>query len=104
MTHNLSPFTKLIAALVPSTVLLFVLFSIFPYTGLGRILTTPLTYSINLGIVGLGFLIEQFIPDRFSTGVWITVAVLTLVVTVWLYPQEYNPHIVKQIWSRITGK
>lgn len=98
---------KVVVFLIPSTILLFVLFKFFPNTGLGRILTTPMTYAINIGLIGLGFLIIHLLKKRYSTLVWVIVIVLTLIVTIWLYPQQSvysKPHIIFQIWDMIKGE
>ncbi|CAM4107852.1 hypothetical protein [Saccharibacillus endophyticus] len=97
-------FTKFIAAVLPSTILLFLLFMIFPNTGLGRILTTPLTYIVNLGLIGFAFLISRAFTNKYASATFLVTVALTLVVTIWLYPQEYEPHIVVQMWNGIVGK
>lgn len=88
---------KFMAALAPSTLLLLVLFQIFPNTGLGRIITTPLIYILNIGMIGLGFLIVHLLRPRYSIGVWIVIGIATLFITVWFYPQESQPHIMRQV-------
>ncbi|MEJ8302894.1 GlsB/YeaQ/YmgE family stress response membrane protein [Saccharibacillus sacchari] len=95
---------KFMAALAPSTLLLLILFQLFPYTGLGRILTTPLTYMLNTGVIGFGFLIVHLLRHRFSIAVWITVGVVTLCITVWLYPQENQAHIIDQISDAVGNR
>ena len=88
---------KFMAALAPSTLLLLVLFQIFPNTGLGRIITTPLIYILNIGMIGLGFLLVHLLRPRYSIGVWIVIGIATLFITVWFYPQESQPHIIRQV-------
>ncbi|WP_037285319.1 GlsB/YeaQ/YmgE family stress response membrane protein [Saccharibacillus sacchari] len=95
---------KFMAALAPSTLLLLILFQIFPYTGLGRIVTTPLTYMLNIGVIGLGFLIVHLLKHRFSIAVWIIVGVVTLGIAVWLYPQENQEHIIYQISNAVGNR
>lgn len=97
-------FTKFIAAVLPSTILLFLLFMIFPNTGLGRIITTPFTYVINLGIIAFVFLISRAFSNKHASATFLVTVVLTLVVTIWLYPQENAPHIVVQVWNGITRR
>lgn len=48
MPANLRTLAAIIAALIPSIVLTFVLIEIFPYTGLGRIVTIPFTMCVNI--------------------------------------------------------
>lgn len=98
---NLNVLLKIMAALAPSTLLLLILFQMFPYTGLARIVSTPLTYLYNAGVLALGFLILHLIGSKHSIWVWITIWVVTIVITVWMYPQENKPHIIHQIWDVI---
>ncbi|MDO3413413.1 hypothetical protein QWJ34_26930 [Saccharibacillus sp. CPCC 101409] len=104
MADNLRVLKVILAALIPSTVLMFVLFAIFPYTGLARIITVPQTYFMNLIVIGLGVLAVRLLKNRHTAWIWGIVVFLTLVITVWVYPQESKPHIVYQTWDWIRGR
>ena len=104
MSANLRTLAAIIVALIPSIVLTFVLIEIFPYTGLGRIVTIPFTICVNIGIIGLGFLAVRRWGKERSVWIWTAVVVITLVMTVWIYPQEGSPHIVHQTWDWIKGR
>ncbi|MDO3413412.1 hypothetical protein QWJ34_26925 [Saccharibacillus sp. CPCC 101409] len=95
---------EFIIALTPSTVLLLILFQVFPYTGLGRIITTPVTYALNVGVISLGLLAMHLLHYRYLTAIWVIVIIVTLVITVWKYPQEFKPHIVQQVWDKIRNR
>lgn len=85
----------LIVVMLPSVLLQVVLISLFPYTGLGRIVTIPLTVIINLTITINCILLIK----RKKWGKYLTIVLslsLTIVVTIGLYPQEFNPPILVQ--------
>lgn len=104
MDDNLRVLKMILAALIPSTLLMFVLFAVFPYTGLARIITVPQTYFVNLIVIGLGFLVVRLLKNRYVAWIWGIVVLVTLVITVWVYPQESRPHIVYQTWEWIRGR
>lgn len=104
MDDNLRVLKMILAALIPSTLLMFVLFAVFPYTGLARIITVPQTYFMNLIVIGLGFLVVRLLKNRYVAWIWGIVVLVTLVITVWVYPQESRPHIVYQTWEWIRGR
>ncbi|MDO3411352.1 hypothetical protein QWJ34_16420 [Saccharibacillus sp. CPCC 101409] len=97
-------FIKLMLALGPTSLMLIALVQWFPNTGLGRILTIPLTYLLNLVVILLAFMIAQKLGRRSTRIVWIVAIAITLAITVKLYPQEYQPPVTQQIWDRLNGR
>lgn len=85
----------LIVITLPSVFLQVVLINLFPYTGLERIITIPLTVVVNLMITIICILLIK----RKKSGKCLTITFalsLTIVVTVGLYSQEFNPPILVQ--------
>lgn len=81
--------------ILPSLLLLVLLIDLFPYTGLGRIISIPVTVIMNSLIILvcltttnklLWIKITKILTTFFIT-IWITIA---------LYPQEFNPPVLVQ--------
>lgn len=89
-------------AFVPSMLMITGLIHFFPYTGLGRIAALPAIYLVNIAVIAAGFTKRR----RFiSRGVSITTAILlTVMISILLYPQEFNSPVVEQIWELTFGK
>ena len=88
--------------LVPSITCLYLLIVFYPATGLGRVITIPITVLSNCIIISLrkswqnGLRIKQIhINHRVIT------ALLTLIITVLFYPQDYGPHVIVKITQSI---
>ncbi|WP_315795040.1 hypothetical protein [Paenibacillus sp. BIC5C1] len=85
--------------LVPTVLLLYLLVQLFPYTSLMRLIMFPLIMAINAGII---FFAAQKTEKKVSspqkgTSRNALIIVLTLLVTIVLYPQASDRHIVVQI-------
>ncbi|SEG17982.1 hypothetical protein SAMN02799616_02159 [Paenibacillus sp. UNC499MF] len=88
-------------AFAPCMLVITGLIHFFPYTGLGRIAALPAIYLVNSVVIAAGFKKRKFI----NRGVSLTTAILlTLLISILLYPQEFNPPVVEQIWDLTFGK
>ncbi|WP_229522420.1 hypothetical protein [Paenibacillus monticola] len=81
--------------LLPTVLLLVLLIYLFPYTGLGRIISIPSTIIINSLIILLCLVITNKV-------LWIKISkiLMTIVITIWItiagYPQEFNQSVLVQ--------
>lgn len=87
---------------VPFLVLESLLLLKYPNTGLGRIISLPLTFIVNGVIILISSSLVYYllkhtrfrVVGRVILGLMIC---LTLIVTIWLYPQDSSIHISKII-------
>lgn len=85
-------------AMIPSIVAIFLLIEYFPYTGLGRIVSIPITLFFNITILLISLLITRKIKSRvYKSLIWFTVISISVLVTIILHPQEYSPSVLRQI-------
>ncbi|QOS77715.1 hypothetical protein JNUCC31_23580 [Paenibacillus sp. JNUCC31] len=85
--------------LLPTVLLLYLLVQLFPYTSLLRLIMFPLIVAINAGVI---FIVAKKSEKKVSHMVKgrvrnTLIIVLTLLVTIVLYPQASDRHIVVQI-------
>ncbi|GGA18189.1 hypothetical protein GCM10008018_72700 [Paenibacillus marchantiophytorum] len=92
---------KVIAALVPSLILIFYLLHHFPNTGLGRIIAIPFIFVVNAILITIGLIFFHRFNNPALVSIWITIILLTLVITVLIYPQEYDPSVINQMWNMV---
>lgn len=96
---------KAVAAISPTVILIFTLIHYFPYTGLGRIIAVPETLLINLLLILSGLLLSRKIQFKpYKILLWLLIILLTLVITVLMYPQESGPDVVDVLWDKLVGK
>lgn len=95
---------KVLVGLVPSVILAFFLLKHFPNTGLGRIIALPSIFVVNTTLIIIGIIIAHRLNSYRVTGIWMTIILLTLLLTLLGYPQEYGPSVVTQLWHEIVGK
>jgi hypothetical protein len=91
--------TKFLAFLVgilPSILIITLLITFFPNTGLGRIIYLPFIFIINSIIIVSNFSSVNKTNPFFKWGITI---IFTLLLTIVFYPQENGPHVVKQIYN-----
>ncbi|NGZ77683.1 hypothetical protein [Saccharibacillus alkalitolerans] len=81
--------------MLPSFLLLFVLFDFFPNTGLGRILSTPATLLVNL-LITMALVLLPYRKLWFRIVRGVVVIVCTCWITIAFYPQEFSPPIEEQ--------
>ncbi|OKP94389.1 hypothetical protein [Paenibacillus sp. P46E] len=91
-----------ILLLLPTILLLVSLVYLFPYTGLGRIVSIPSTIIINSLVIVLCLFISNKV-------LWIKISktLITILITIWItiagYPQEFNPPVLAQIKNAINA-
>lgn len=74
---------------------------------MGIIIMLPLTYVLNIGVIGLGFLVAHLSKGRYKVWIWVGVAIITLVIMLWLYPQDGlkdDRNVVYKVWDAINGR
>ncbi|KOP67335.1 hypothetical protein AMS62_20355 [Bacillus sp. FJAT-18019] len=89
-------------AVIPTISLLCVLVYLFPYTGLERIVALPAIFIINSTIIFIVMAKSNSLkkPKRIIT--WMLAILLTMFLSIAMYPQEHNPHVFKQIGNSIS--
>lgn len=80
--------------ILPSIVLQLALIHLFPYTGLGRILSVPATLILNSTFITLCMMLNRKYGNKILNIT--AVLILNIVLTIGLYPQEFNPPILVQ--------
>ncbi|MHA6534602.1 hypothetical protein [Paenibacillus sp. BAC0078] len=86
---------KFILLLLPTVLLLVLLIYLFPYTGLGRVVSIPVTIFMNSLVILLCLVITKKV-------LWIKISkiLITILITIWItiacYPQEFNPPVLVQ--------
>lgn len=94
MKRNSKYILLFIVLMLPSILLQIALIKLFPYTGLGRIISIPVTIFINTMLI----IVCVIFTYKYRKKVLIitTTLFLTLTLTVGLYPQESGPSIINQ--------
>jgi len=107
-----SYFFYIVLLSVPCVVLEILLLLKYPNTGLGRIISLPMTFLVNGMIIlilsSLVYYLLRYTRFRVVGRVILGLTIcLTLIVTVWLYPQDSSNHIsktivedIKSLWSK----
>lgn len=89
-------------ALIPSIATILLLIEYFPYTGLGRVISIPITLFFNSIIMFISLFITQKIKSRvFKSLTWIAAISITVWVAISLHPQEYLPSVLTQLQELI---
>ncbi|WP_274364047.1 hypothetical protein [Paenibacillus thermotolerans] len=95
---------KVLLMLAPTYLTLYLLIQYFPYTGLGRIAAIPAILTVNIIIILTGRIIAaRYTKKSLKTFCGVVVILLTMVVAVALYPQEFAPHVTIQIWDLVSN-
>ncbi|KRE61922.1 hypothetical protein ASL11_23740 [Paenibacillus sp. Soil750] len=92
---------KILVALLPSLTLIFFLHYYFPNTGLGRIMALPLIFVINTTLITIGIAIAHRLNQPLITAMLMLILLSTLIITILIYPQEYGPSVIIQLWSKM---
>jgi len=79
---------------------MMLLLFLYPYTGLGRIVSIPLTLIFNLVLSLAGCYLFNLIRIRRRLLIIISILV-SLIITLWFYPQDGPPHVVILIMEDI---
>lgn len=89
---------KLLLAIIPTLFSIYLLIKLFPYTGLGRIVSVPATVIINLGILIICIKVIDEIKSKGIKGVtWILAIATTILISIIVHPQEFLPSVLTQI-------
>ncbi|UKS29636.1 hypothetical protein LOZ80_12145 [Paenibacillus sp. HWE-109] len=89
-------------AMIPSIATMFLLVEFFPYTGLGRIVSIPVTLFLNITFFILLLNFTRNLKSRaFKCLFWIAAILLSILLAVVVYPQEYLPSVLSQLWDLI---
>lgn len=91
------------ATLLITIMMILEMVKLFPYTGLGRIISIPATIVINLAIIVLGTFITRNMKNLKCILIWIGIILLTASNTMTFHPQEYSPSVYKQIGYSISA-
>lgn len=86
-----------------SIIMIILMVQLFPYTGLGRIITIPITIVVNSAIIALGIFLSRKMKLPLCVIVWIVIIVITVSNTITFHPQEYSPSVYKQIGHSISA-
>ncbi|AIQ54423.1 hypothetical protein [Paenibacillus sp. FSL R7-0331] len=96
---------KTVASMSPSAILLMVLIHYFPYTGLARIITVPTTLVINVLFIAIGHPLSLRLKRlHYKVLLWLLIIIITVAVTLFMYPQESGPAVVDILWDKLAGK
>jgi len=85
----------------PTIISTFLLIKYYPNTGLGRIISIPITFIINISIILLGVVVTDKLRKTQVWMVWALIVVITILFTLLLYPQDYGPHVFYKIWNEL---
>lgn len=89
-------------AVTPTILLLYVLVYLFPYTGIERIVALPAIFFINTTIIFIVMIKSYSLKKHRRIIIWIFTILLTIFLSIAMYPQEHNPHVIKQMGNSIS--
>jgi hypothetical protein len=92
---------KFLLAVSPTLITCYLLIKFFPYTGLERIVALPMIFFINIAIIIIGLFITRNLRFVFKNIVWIFIILSTVFISIYFYPQEFNPPVINQILDNI---
>ncbi|MGG0658298.1 hypothetical protein [Rummeliibacillus pycnus] len=90
-------------ALLPTFLMLHLLNMFFWATGLGIIIILPLIFIINIIVIIVGLTVASHLKKIYKRLVWGAMILITLIVPMYLWPQEYLPNVFKQIENSISN-
>ena len=89
-------------AMIPSIVTILLLIEYFPYTGLGRVVSIPITLFFNITILLISLFITQNLKSRvFKSLIWVAATPISVFLAIFLHPQEYLPSVLTQLQELI---
>lgn len=94
---------KYILALLPSILTITLLIHNFPKTGLGRIAYLPGIFFMNSFIIVICLYQSKRLKKALKLFLWVVTLIITVVLSVLFYPQEYEPGILKLLFSKVIG-
>ena len=100
-TCNMELFVVLFS---PHILLILILLDLYPHTGLGRILSIPLILILNFLLAFVGCYLVNSARNQYKTVIIISILTTTLLITLVLYPQDGESHIITLIIEDIIIK
>lgn len=92
------PVITFFLAVIPSIATILLLLDYFPYTGLGRIVSIPITLILNIAILLISLFITQKLKSKvFKSLIWVSAIPISVFVAIFLHPQEYLPSVLTQL-------
>lgn len=95
-------FISSVATILITVIMIILMVQLFPYTGLGRIITIPMTIVVNLAIIASGIFLTRKVKLLQFVIIWIVIVIITASNTITFHPQEYSPSVYKQIGHSIS--
>jgi O-antigen/teichoic acid export membrane protein len=92
---------KFLLAFSPTIITNYLLIRFFPYTGLGRIIALPMTFFLNILIIIIGLIISRHLKLTYKIILWVLIMLLTVFISVYMFPQEFNPPVIDQILDKV---
>lgn len=89
-------------AMTPTILLLYILVYLFPYTGLKRIVALPAILIINSTIILIVMVKSSSLKKPIRIITWMLTILLTMFLSIAMYPQEHDPHVFKQMSNSIS--
>ena len=99
---KLKPLWYFLLLMLPTVIWTMLLIKLFPYTGLGRILTVPGTFIVNIIIVVASMFI-LYKKVSYHIIKIIVVVCVTSCITIAFYPQESGTYVTTQVTNAITA-
>lgn len=99
MNKYIGDLIRFLIAILPTIMAVNLLIHFYPHTGLGRIIALPIIYMLNSVIILVGIVVTRKYRQPCVTYCWIILIILTLIVTIFNYPQEYGNHVLMRIWG-----
>lgn len=90
-------FNRFILGVLPSMLIIILLLIFFPDTGLGRIIYLPLILFLNSIIIIVVQVSTKNLKRSTYLVVWTITIIITIILTIAYYPQDYGPHVIKRI-------
>lgn len=89
---------RYLVAMLPSILMILLLIIFFPYTGLSRIIYLPFIFLLNSVIIMKCLILTKSYSGTTYLVTWLRIIILTIILTIVFYPQEYGPHVIKMIF------
>ncbi len=92
---------RVFLSVLPSTILLFILYYYYPKTGLGIIIAIPIIYLINISmfLVANHFSLKKSFATK--TFIWVITVFISLIITLYIFPQDYGPTVTSRLIEKI---
>lgn len=88
---------RFILGILPAMLMITLLLTFFPNTGLGRIIYLPFILLLNSLIIIVVQVSTKNLNHKIFRVVWTITITLTMILTIAFYPQDYGPHVISKI-------